>query len=82
MECKATFDEKHKVGYIKLNGNEVDKTEEMTIKGNIDYDKKGNIVGVQILLHECCECYTEDDIDEIVRERASEYHENMRDAYD
>jgi uncharacterized protein YuzE len=46
---KITYDSDADAMYIELKKAEVDKTKEIDLNTKIDYDKQGNLIGIEIL---------------------------------
>jgi uncharacterized protein YuzE len=46
---KITYDSDADAMYIELKKSEVDKTKEIDLNTKVDYDDKGNLIGIEIL---------------------------------
>ena len=46
---KISYDQEADAIYIRLKEGEVDKTKEIDDNTILDYDKKGNVIGVELL---------------------------------
>lgn len=44
-----TVDPKTDAAYLRIRDRDVDKTVELNNEVNVDYDKDGNVVGIEIL---------------------------------